>query len=206
MPLSRAIQFHMRKQAFLTALNTLHLNYRYHHSLCILIRLLLMNQTYEPEKSPCLPRVISAPLKLMPEKLHLQLLIVFLNKLLKSQLKEGELEFLEQKVLFIKVPDINITYAISLRNNRLIAGPAGRDSDLIIEASLYDFLTLIARHVDSDTLVFQRRLLMQGDTESGLELKNFLDGLDVESTGAFTLIESMLKKTLPVYRYLFSPN
>ncbi|VAW60815.1 hypothetical protein MNBD_GAMMA11-3171 [hydrothermal vent metagenome] len=163
-----------------------------------------MNQTYEFEKSPCLPSGVSAPLKRVPEKLHLQLLIVFLNKLLKNQLKEGDLEFLEQKMLFIKVSDINITYAISLKNKRLIAASTESDSDLRVEASLYDFLTLVARHVDSDTLVFQRRLLMQGNTELGLELKNFLDGLDIESTGAFTIIELLLKKSLPVYRYLFS--
>ncbi len=146
------------------------------------------------------------PLKLIPRKLHFQLLVIFLNKLLKNQLEEGELAFLEQKTLVIKVSDIGIAYAISLKNNRLIAGSTDEDSDLTVEASLYDFLTLVARDVDSDTLVFQRRLLMQGDTESGLELKNVLDALDIESTGAFTVIESMLKKSLPLYRYLFSPN
>ncbi|MGB7997639.1 MAG: SCP2 sterol-binding domain-containing protein, partial [Photobacterium halotolerans] len=38
-----------------------------------------------------------------------------------------------------------------------------------------------ARKVDPDTLFFQRRLTMQGDTELGLAVKNLLDSLDLDS-------------------------
>lgn len=49
-----------------------------------------------------------------------------------------------------------------------------------IEGTLYDFLVLIDRQEDPDTLVFQRRLAIEGDTELGLRVKNFLD---MESPG-----------------------
>ena len=50
-----------------------------------------------------------------------------------------------------------------------------------ISGTIHDFLLLISRTEDTDTLFFQRRLKMEGDTELGLQLKNFLDGMDIES-------------------------
>jgi predicted lipid carrier protein YhbT len=44
---------------------------------------------------------------------------------------------------------------------------------------------------------------MEGDTELGLSLKNYLDGMDVESSRVLPLIESLARKTLPVYKRLF---
>jgi predicted lipid carrier protein YhbT len=68
---------------------------------------------------------------------------------------------------------------------------------------VYDFLVLAGRQEDPDTLVFQRRLVMQGDTELGLQVKNLLDGLDVESLGLYRKMEPFLKRALPVYRRIF---
>jgi predicted lipid carrier protein YhbT len=39
-------------------------------------------------------------------------------------------------------------------------------------------MLLAARREDADTLFFQRRLRMSGDTELGLYLKNFLDAFE----------------------------
>jgi O2-independent ubiquinone biosynthesis accessory factor UbiT len=39
---------------------------------------------------------------------------------------------------------------------------------------------MAGRFEDPDTLFFQRRLVIEGDTELGLGVKNFLDGLDEE--------------------------
>lgn len=117
---------------------------------------------------------------------------------------EGDLDFLENRRLCVKVNDAGICYYMSLINECLVNVAPGSKNDLTIQASIYDFLTLAARQEDPDTLVFQRRLVMQGNTELGLELKNFLDGLDIESSGSFAKIESLLQKGLPLYRRLFS--
>lgn len=53
--------------------------------------------------------------------------------------------------------------------------------DLTISASAYDFLALIQRDEDPDTLFFSRRLVMEGDTELGLMVKNTLDALDMSA-------------------------
>jgi len=44
---------------------------------------------------------------------------------------------------------------------------------------------------------------MQGDTEPGLYVKNFLDGLDMYSHKIAAYLESALQKSLPFYERLF---
>ncbi|VAW64262.1 hypothetical protein MNBD_GAMMA09-1369 [hydrothermal vent metagenome] len=163
-----------------------------------------INPPAKIQKSPRFPGVLSFPLSIFPQRIHSKLLVIFLNRLLAQQIKEGELDFLEHRRVLITLSDVKISYGLSLENDSLMAVPIAHCDELKIQASLYDFLILAARHEDADTLVFQRRLLMQGDTELGLELKNFLDGLDIESAPAFEKIESLLQKSLPVYRRLFS--
>jgi len=77
------------------------------------------------------------------------------------------------------------------------------ENDLTVRAALYDFMSMASRQVDPDTLMFQRRLVMEGDTELGLALKNYLDAMDVESSRALTIVESLSRKTMPVYKKLF---
>jgi len=156
------------------------------------------------KKSPHFPGVLSFPLKLVPAKIHSRLLVTFLNKFLAQQIIEGELDFLKNKILSVSVNDAGIEFYISLINGRLVTATSNGRSDIEIQASVYDFLQLAARQQDPDTLVFQRRLIMQGNTELGLELKNFLDGLDLESKGSFAKVELLLLKSLPIYKRLFS--
>jgi predicted lipid carrier protein YhbT len=55
---------------------------------------------------------------------------------------------------------------------------AEQQADAAIRGNLKEFLQLTARTEDPDTLFFQRRLQIEGDTELGLEVKNLLDGVD----------------------------
>jgi O2-independent ubiquinone biosynthesis accessory factor UbiT len=167
-----------------------------------------MNSVNTIEKPPVFPGFLSTPFRLVPAKVHSRLLVTFLNRILKQQILEGELDFLENKRLCVQVTDIGIQFHLSLIDNRLVsvaAGPSNdRSNDIHIQACAYDFLQLAARQQDPDTLVFQRRLVMQGNTELGLELKNFLDALDLESSASFVKIEKLLIKSLPVYKRIFS--
>ena len=51
--------------------------------------------------------------------------------------------------------------------------------DLIIRAHASDFIALARRSQDPDTLFFNRRLSMEGDTELGLMVKNTLDAMEL---------------------------
>ena len=55
--------------------------------------------------------------------------------------------------------------------------PAFGRPDVTIRASLADYAALALRREDADTLFFSRRLVMEGDTALGLELRNALDAL-----------------------------
>ena len=51
----------------------------------------------------------------------------------------------------------------------------GAPAELELGARLADFLALMRADMDADTLFFQRRLRISGDTELGLIVKNWLD-------------------------------
>lgn len=53
--------------------------------------------------------------------------------------------------------------------------PAFGRPDLTVRARLSDYAALALRREDPDTLFFSRRLVLEGDTELGLALKNALD-------------------------------
>jgi predicted lipid carrier protein YhbT len=50
--------------------------------------------------------------------------------------------------------------------------------DVTFTATAEDFARLSLRLEDPDTLFFNRRLLIEGDTDLGLTLKNLLDAVD----------------------------
>ena len=55
-----------------------------------------------------------------------------------------------------------------------------RPCDVVFCGNSMAFKTLALRREDPDTLFFQRRLMIEGDTELGLGLKNLLDSIDTE--------------------------
>ena len=62
--------------------------------------------------------------------------------------------------------------------------PDAGQPELAVSANARDFLLLMARREDPDTLFFSRRLLSEGDTELGLVVKNLLDGIDPDEVFA----------------------
>lgn len=120
------------------------------------------------------------------------------------QLKQGELDFLQRRFLTVRVRDAGINIHLTVEGRKLRVATGHAADALIIEASVYDFLRLVGQQEDPDALVFQRRLVVQGDTELGLEVKSFLDGLDVDSLGLYRHLAPVLHRLLPVYRRLFS--
>jgi predicted lipid carrier protein YhbT len=59
----------------------------------------------------------------------------------------------------------------------LAAGPVAWD--VRIAASLDDFVLLANQQADPDTLFFQRRLVIEGDTELGLQIRNVIFGSEL---------------------------
>ena len=66
----------------------------------------------------------------------------------------------------------------SCHGNRFTAYAGGAPADLTIRSTVSGFLALGLRREDPDTLFFTRRLVMTGDTDLGLVVKNALDAID----------------------------
>ena len=155
-------------------------------------------------KAPLFPRLLSMPLAIIPDRVHSTAVVTLLNRVFADALREGELDYLHGHSVRIHVRDMQLTFCITLQQGRLVASRAKNMPDLSITGTLHAFLLLAARCEDTDTLFFQRRLRMEGNTELGLEVKNFLDGLDVDSLWLPRQVSSMAQKALPLYERAFS--
>ena len=156
------------------------------------------------EIKPLFPRLLSLPLAAIPGRVHSTAVVTVLNRVFANALQEGELDYLQGRTVRIHVQDMQLTFCITLQQGRLMASRANNMPDLSITGTLHAFLLLSARREDTDTLFFQRRLRMEGDTELGLEVKNFLDGLDVDSLWLPRQVSSLSQKALPLYERTFS--
>ncbi|RLA08869.1 MAG: sterol-binding protein [Gammaproteobacteria bacterium] len=151
-----------------------------------------------------LPKILSAPISLVPPTISTGAIVMVLNKTLKSYLINGELDFLKDKVLSIKIEDINVCFAVSIdESKKTIINAVGKQADMTIAGNLYEFLLLIVRSEDPDTLFFNRRLKMSGDTELGLNVKNFLDSIEFDDLKYGKTIEKIFKKSTTIYPKLF---
>ncbi|TCT20674.1 ubiquinone anaerobic biosynthesis accessory factor UbiT [Thiobaca trueperi] len=121
---------------------------------------------------------LTFPLRLMPTVMHSRALATLLNQVMKEALAEGELDFLEGRRMAIEIEDIGVRYRLGLSEGRLRGYNEDIPADASIAGGLHEFMLLAARREDADTLFFQRRLRMSGDTELGLYLKNFLDAFE----------------------------
>lgn len=106
-------------------------------------------------------------------------LVAGLNLALGRMIPREPLEPLAGKRFAIRVTDAGLTlrFAYSTRGFRPIFD--NTTPDLTISARSRDFIALMAREEDPDTLFFSRRLLMEGDTDLGLLVKNTLDGIEL---------------------------
>ena len=152
---------------------------------------------------PVFPAPLSLPLKILPSFVHNKVLVTALNRMFTKELKEGELDFLQEKIIHISIEDAGIEYCFTLDKKKLTAADKNDSPDLILQGTVYNYLLLASRQEDTDTLFFSRRLHMQGDTELGLYVKNFLDGMDMDSHKIPAYLESVLQKSLPMYERLF---
>lgn len=161
----------------------------------------LFSKTTSPH--PVLPAPLALPLRAVPSFIHSKALVTILNRIFREDLEEGELDFLQNKNIHITIEDAGINYLFTLDENKLIPGDSNQAIDLSLKGTIHDYLLLASRREDTDALFFSRRLHMQGDTELGLYVKNFLDGMDFDSHRVSANFESILKKSLPVYERLF---
>ena len=107
-----------------------------------------------------------------------------LNATLAPQLAASTKTGLDGRRLQLRISDLGLEFDVSWRRDRFTPTARGVEPELAIAASLHDLWLLARREEDPDSLFFRRRLILEGDTELGLLLKNALDAFDL---GAFDL-------------------
>ncbi|MBE9608391.1 ubiquinone anaerobic biosynthesis accessory factor UbiT [Chitinilyticum piscinae] len=125
-----------------------------------------------------LPRPLATVLSRLPEAPPTLLLVTALNLLRRRLWPEDDFAWLTGRRVRMEISDLGrgVTFSFDGRHFVLASQPA----DVVFSASLADYWIIARRQEDPDTLFFQRRLTIAGDTELGLQLKNLMDATDFE--------------------------
>lgn len=124
---------------------------------------------------PALPPPVASLVGRLPQYPHSLALSAVLNVILRRLFSPEDTVRVQGKVVRIAVRDAGIRCTL-----RIVAGgyEPCRDAvmpDATITAGARDYVLLALRKEDPDTLFFDRRLVIEGDTELGLLVKNALD-------------------------------
>lgn len=101
-----------------------------------------------------------------------------LNLVLYNTIRRGDLHAMNSKHIVIRVTDAGLHLHFTMQPDGFSPVDASGMPDLAISATLHDFYLLAMRREDPDTLFFNRRLVVEGDTELGLVAKNTLDAIE----------------------------
>lgn len=115
----------------------------------------------------------------VPQRWQQRALEAAMARVLGPAIAAGDLAFLEGRCLGIEVTDLGLRWGIGLRDGRLAS--LGDAPEASVRGTATDLLLLAGRTEDADTLFFQRRLVLTGDTELGLTARNLLEGLSWEA-------------------------
>lgn len=126
------------------------------------------------------PQVLGITLRCIPFNLKKQVIEQLLQLQFKHSLEDGDLDFLENRWLKIEVTDLQLIWFVSLIENKLVVSRE-EIADVSFIGNANDLIMIATRRQDPDTLFFQRRLIVEGDTELGLYVKNLMDSIELES-------------------------
>ena len=135
----------------------------------------------------------------LPQPLQQQLVARLLQQVLEEAIDDGDLECLEGNWLEVHVTDAGSSWYFTLQQDKLqVQTQVPLNFDVVtnsrIAGSATDLLRMLSRQQDPDTLFFQRRLQLSGDTELGLEVRNVLDAVDTDE------LPSYMQKALQLVR------
>jgi len=148
------------------------------------------------------PSLLAKPLSLIPDSVHASLVSRLLNQVFSEQIADGELNFLNNRYLRVQVMDAAIQFTLTFDGRYLVGEGDGKVPDLIFRGNVHDFLLLASRREDCDTLFFQRRLRIEGDTDMGLAIKNFLDAIEIESLPYHRQMDNFLGRAIQLYEHI----
>lgn len=124
------------------------------------------------------PPIVGRVVARLPQLPPTLALVGALNLALGRILPKDDLEPLTGKRLQLDVTDAGLSLRFTLSARGFRPRFDRQKADLTLRAATRDYLALALREEDADTLFFSRRLIMEGDTDIGLLVKNTLDAVD----------------------------
>jgi predicted lipid carrier protein YhbT len=126
----------------------------------------------------------------MPAMLNSFVVEKLVNSAFAEQIGDGDFDFLGGKRLQVEIIDAGLFVGLSFENGSITCQhfnrhPQTADATLSIQSN--HAIQLIQQEVDPDTLFFQRRLKINGDTELAHQVKNTIDTLDPGVIPSFIL-------------------
>ena len=126
----------------------------------------------------------------LPSRLNFFVVQELLNRTFDEQISDGDFSFLEGRRLQIKVLDAELFVVLSYCNHKIVCLHLSSypiESDVILSIATEDAIGLIQQQLDPDTLFFQRKLKISGDTDLAHQVKNTIDTLDPENIPQWVL-------------------
>lgn len=141
------------------------------------------------------PKNLGACVQLAPQVLNRKIIESALNRVLQEQVADGDFDYLSGKWLQVEIKDAQLFVTIGFRNRQFMCREVVRQSceaNANLSVMTVDAIDMVQQRVDPDTLFFQRKLTIGGDTELAHHVKNTLDTLD--SKAIPKLIKTLLQK------------
>ena len=134
-------------------------------------------------KLPTIPAALGRLVAALPSFPPSALFAAGCNRLAWNGLRELDWSTVRGRKVCVHASDLGLRLYLSVRADGLHA-EQGSAAEVTFTASATDFARLALRLEDPDTLFFNRRLLIEGDTDLGLTLKNLLDTVELDALAA----------------------
>lgn len=143
--------------------------------------------------------LLSVAHRIMPTKLENHFVLYQVKRLSQPFLDDGEIDLLDDKLVLVEIAELSAHWYFTKIGNRLVmldeaeALSIAPQPDVIFAGSINALVLMASQKVDPDTLFFNRKLSITGDTELGLEIKNLFDQFDLE------LLDKPFRKLLDIW-------
>jgi predicted lipid carrier protein YhbT len=127
------------------------------------------------------PSRLARPLRLVPEALLRLGSERLIRLVLGGPLASGALVDLAGRRLGVEVTDLDLRWVVAVGDGQVDVLATDAIAEATVRGTATDLLLLASRLEDADTLFFQRRLQLTGDTDLGLGVRNLLDQLPWET-------------------------
>lgn len=138
-----------------------------------------------PARLSHLLRFLPPPARLAPwlralsPALQRRVLERVITTVLVAPIDAGALDFMRGRRLGVQISDLGLRWVIEFGEAGISVGDG--EPEATVRGTATDLLLLASRLEDADTLFFQRRLTLIGDTELGLTVRNLLERLPWET-------------------------